>query len=122
MNLLLFCLYSLSDNVHVTRVIVFTASLFVFLQRKPEIDAAFQGMLLLVTENPRGGLSLHGQDEKEITSKDVSNLDASLAKISATGVNPDFICEVKTLFFSLALYITIGVARMSFQTFHLLIV
>lgn len=62
-------------------------------------------MLLLVTENPRGGLHLISPDGNEdIGSREVASLDLSLTKITATGVNPDFVCGVKAMFFSLTLY------------------
>lgn len=83
----------------------------IFLQKKTDVDAAFEGMLLLVTENPRSGLSLHGRDEEqEIYSKDVSGLDYTLIKISATGVNPDFICGVTSFVTSASLWLGLLIA------------
>lgn len=68
-------------------------------------------MLILVNENPRAGLSLHGPEEN-ISSKDMDSLDFDLAKISATGINPDFICGIKAMCFSLVLYVAIAITGM----------
>jgi len=86
------------------------------LQKKTDVDSAFEGMLLLVTENPRSGLSLHGKDdEQEIHSKDVSSLDYTITKISATGINPDFLCILTSFAKSSLLYLILLAASKYFK-------
>lgn len=68
-------------------------------------------MLLLITENHRAGLSLASEafSEAEISSKDVIGLDQALAKVWATDVNPDFLCEARAFLSSVALVLTVAV-------------
>ncbi|CAL8133625.1 unnamed protein product [Orchesella dallaii] len=80
--------------------------------RKADVDAAFTGMLLLVTENPGAGVRLDAESfgDKEITSKDVESLDFALSAISATDVSSDFICGVIAFTTSVAMYLVIALA------------
>ncbi|ODM92424.1 Inner nuclear membrane protein Man1 [Orchesella cincta] len=80
--------------------------------RKADVDAAFTGMLLLVTENPGAGVRLDAESfgDKEITSKDVESLDFALSVVSATDVSSDFICGVIAFTTSVAMYLLIAVA------------
>jgi hypothetical protein len=84
------------------------------LQERSSVNNAFQGMLMLVTENPTSGMNIEivGNNEDEVIKiKDVPLLDYEQTTISVDGISPPFWCMLYAfglLIFFYSLYIVIS--------------
>ena len=84
--------------------------LFFLLQRKADVESGFEGMLMLVSENPSCGLKIEGKgiptDEDEyMSTKEVKTLDYNLATISAVGFSPNFTCSLWSGLYTLIYFV-----------------